>query len=121
MGPGGIGLVLGVLLVGRFATEENRPAMINYSLLAAGGVLLVLGLTHDTLDWFARLLGLPPPPTLLSQVIMGACTLVLGLLNSFISVPAQTLLQERAPEEIRARVFSAFYTVSNAVLIIPLL
>ncbi len=121
MVPGGIGLVLGVLLVGRISTEKNRAAMINYSLLAAGVGLLVLGLAHDTLDWVARLIHQPPPPTLVSQVIMGIVTLILGLLNSFISVPAQTLLQERAPEYIRARVFSAFFTVSNAVLIVPLL
>ena len=57
---------------------------------------------------------------MVSQIIMGAVMLVLGLVNSFISVPAQTLLQERAPVDIRARVFSAFYTVSNAILIIPL-
>src|SRR5205823_8635447 len=120
MVPGGVGLVLGVLLVGRITTEANRPTVINLSLLAAGVGLLILGLTHDTLDWLAGLLGQPSPPALISQIVMGLMALVLGMLNSFISVPAQTLLQERAPEEIRARVFSAFYTVSNAVLIIPL-
>ena len=45
---------------------------------------------------------------------------LLGALNSFVSVPAQTTLQERAREDIRARVFSAFYTVSNVILIFPL-
>lgn len=51
--------------------------------------------------------------------LLGVLTLLLGVFNSFISVPAQTALQERSPEQIRARVFSAFYTVSNAILIIP--
>ncbi len=53
--------------------------------------------------------------------LMGFITLLLGLSNSFISVPAQTALQERSPEDIRARVFSAFYTVQNVVLILPVL
>src|SRR5205823_11192888 len=44
---------------------------------------------------------------------------LLGLLNSFIGVPAQTALQERSPEDIRARVFSVFFTVSNLILIVP--
>jgi MFS family permease len=52
---------------------------------------------------------------------MGFLTLILGVVNSFISVPAQTALQERSPENKRARVFSAFYTVSNAIIIFPVL
>jgi MFS family permease len=118
--PGGLGLVAGVLLVGRMATEQNRPRMINYGLLFAGIALLALALTHDTLRLGAEALRLPAPPTLLSQVIIGALAFALGIFNSFISVPAQTVLQERAPEDIRARVFAAFYTVSNAILIVPL-
>jgi MFS family permease len=50
---------------------------------------------------------------------LGTLTFFLGLFNSFISVPAQTALQERSPEQIRARVFSAFFTISNAILIVP--
>ena len=34
--PGGVGLVTGVLLVGRIARKDNREFMINVSLLAAG-------------------------------------------------------------------------------------
>jgi MFS family permease len=118
--PGGLGLVLGVILVGRFATEDNRASMINYGLLFAGIGLLVLALIHDALRLGAQLIGQPPPPTLASQVVIGAAGFFLGMCNSFISVPAQTVLQERAPEDIRARVFAAFYTVSNTILIVPL-
>jgi len=118
--PGGLGLVAGVILVGRFATERNRPLMINYGLLCAGIALLLLAVTHDTLRLGAHLFGQPAPPTLVSQVIIGTLAFFLGIFNSFISVPAQTVLQERAPEDIRARVFAAFYTVSNAILIVPL-
>src|SRR5689334_5727689 len=121
MVPGGIGLVLGVMLVGRYATEQNRPAMINYSLLIAGAALLVLALAHNGLQFGAQVLNQPPPPVAISQIVIGALAFFLGIVNSFISVPAQTVLQERAPEHIRARVFSAFYTVSNAILIVPIL
>jgi MFS family permease len=118
--PGGLGLVLGVILVGRFATEGNRATMINYGLLFAGIGLLVLALIHDALRLGAQLIGQPAPPTLVSQVVIGAAGFFLGACNSFISVPSQTVLQERAPDDIRARVFAAFYTVSNTILIVPL-
>jgi predicted MFS family arabinose efflux permease len=122
--PGGIGLVAGVIVVGRISTPENRQSMINWSLLAAGALLVTFALVEPVLRWafsMAARFGLQnagPPPMLLLG-LMGFFTLLLGLFNSFISVPAQTALQERSPEDIRARVFSAFYTVSNAVIIVP--
>ncbi|HET6314494.1 MAG TPA: MFS transporter [Chloroflexia bacterium] len=157
--PGGIGLVVGVLLVGRLASERNREAMINWNLFFAGITLLLFALVPVTLRWFVSLFGpaavlpahvnvaseataqvgaamgwaselfgsgvvqaeyaFPPNWEWVLLALLGGLTLILGLFNSFISVPAQTALQERAPEAIRARVFSAFYTVSNAILIVP--
>ncbi|MGI8586989.1 MAG: MFS transporter [Chloroflexia bacterium] len=118
--PGGIGLVIGVVLVGRFGTEHNRGRMINYGLLAAGACLLGLALIKPVLDFAAQLINQPPPPTIISQAVIGAMAFLLGMCNSLISVPSQTVLQEQTPEDIRARVFGAFYTVSNIFLIIPL-
>jgi hypothetical protein len=157
--PGGVGLVAGVLLVGRLASERNREAMINWNLFFAGITLVLFAIVPITLRWVFSLLGpaavMPAPVSMASEAttqvgatmgwasdlfgsgvvhaeyafppnwewvvlaLLGGLTLLLGLFNSFISVPAQTALQERAPEAIRARVFSAFYTVSNAILIVP--
>ncbi len=133
--PGGIGLVAGVLLVARMATPDNRESMINWNLLFAGGTLIFFAAVHTLLGWYFNLTGQGPPPRSVYDSFervtaggppewlvlgsLGFFTLLLGIFNSFISVPSQTALQERAPEEIRARVFSAFYTVSNAILIVP--
>ena len=119
--PGGLGLILGVATVGRFATERNRALVINYSMVVAAVCLLVLVSIYDLLKFGAYLIGQPPPPVLVAQVVIGLMAFILGIANSFISVPAQTILQERAPETIRARVFAAFYTVSNIILIVPLI
>jgi MFS family permease len=118
--PGGLGLIVGVATVGRFATEKNRGSIINYSMIVAGACLLVLVGNYDFIKFVMRTLGQPEPDVHISQVIIGAMAFILGIANSFISVPAQTILQERAPETIRARVFAAFYTVSNIILIVPL-
>ncbi|HET9494680.1 MAG TPA: MFS transporter [Chloroflexia bacterium] len=117
--PGGIGLVVGVLIIGRIATPANREAMINISLLAAGALLLAFAAIYPTLTWlFANVLDNAAPEVLVLGTL-GVLTFFLGLFNSFISVPAQTALQERSPENVRARVFSAFFTISNAILIVP--
>jgi MFS family permease len=117
--PGGLGLVGGVVIVGRIATPENREAMINVSLLAAGALLVLFGAIYPVLTWiFSRAVD-NVAPEMLVLGSLGVLTFFLGLFNSFISVPAQTALQERSPENVRARVFSAFFTISNAILIVP--
>jgi predicted MFS family arabinose efflux permease len=151
--PGGVGLVAGVILVGRWATEANRLRMINYAMLAAGIGLLIFSVigwtvravvgfvTTGLLPWavhpissatqeYARFYsygGVHDPRAVITAAaspwligLMMILIFMLGALNSFVSVPAQTTLQERAREDIRARVFSAFYTVSNIILIFPL-
>ena len=116
--PGGLGLVLGVLVIGRVSHEGNRASMINRSLLGAGVALVAFAVLKPLLDLAFGMVNATPPNWLV-MTLMGAVTLLLGMFNSFISVPAQTALQERSPEEVRARVFSAFYTVSNAILLVP--
>lgn len=116
--PGGLGLVLGVLVVGRIATPHNRQIMINIALFLAGVVLLAFALIEPVTRWLFSLVD-SEPPTMLMLGLLSLMTFLLGLLNSFIGVPAQTALQERAPEELRARVFSVFFTVSNIFIIVP--
>lgn len=117
--PGGVGLVTGVLLVGRIARKDNREFMINVSLLAAGVTLMVFAVIYPILSWFYSTAFHTVPGELVILCFLGVLTFFLGLFNSFISVPAQTALQERSPQEIRARVFSAFFTISNAILLVP--
>lgn len=119
--PGGLGLVVGVLLIGRIATPQNRESMINISLIAAGAALVIFSLLHPILVWVFDTVSGGDPPELVVLGFLGVLTFLLGLFNSFISVPAQTALQEQSHEEIRARVFSAFFTISNAILLVPVI
>ncbi len=114
--PGGIGMVGGVIAVDKLAKNRNREAIINYSLLAVGGTLILLSGLNSVLRTLDTHLAVTP-----LLIIIGAITFVLGIENSFVQVPAQTILQERSPDEIRGRVFSAFQTVLNIILIFPTL
>ena len=88
MVPGGVGLVIGVIVVGRIANPNNRRTMINLALLAAGLVLLVFALIEPVTRWFFGLSNHKPPVELMVS-LLGVMTFLLGLLNSFIAVPAQ--------------------------------
>ncbi len=119
--PGGVGLVIGVLIIGKIATPQNRESMINISLLLAGAALIVFSILHPILVWIFEAVSGEGPPEPVVLTFLGVLTLLLGLFNSFISVPAQTALQEQSHEDIRARVFSAFFTISNAILLVPVI
>jgi MFS family permease len=45
----------------------------------------------------------------------------LGFTYAMVNAPAQTLLHERAPEEMRGRVFASQVVLANAVSIVPLM
>ena len=126
--PGGIGLVAGVIVIGKLATPQNRLRIINFSMLAAGIALIVIASLGSIERFIARLF---QPGATQEQInssvlpwlvvsMMGVAFL-LGALNSFIAVPAQTTLQDRSYDEIRARVFGAFYTIQNIIVIVPLI
>jgi MFS family permease len=123
-----VGLVIGVALVGRIVTPHNRLKMINFSMLAAGISLVVIAGIGGVERFLARLVQPGATQQQINESVspwliisMMAVALVLGILNSFISVPAQTTLQDRSHDEIRARVFGAFYTIQNIIVIVPLI
>jgi MFS family permease len=126
LAPAGIGMVLGTALLNRWGDRLERHFLGNVGLLTVAGCLgLIGGLTYVT-DVVTS--GNPPLITmpLLGEVsvlvpVVMALALVAGLGFVSIIVPAQTHLQERAPVELRGRVFAVQLMLSNFASIIPLL
>ncbi len=110
--PGGLGLLLATILVGRYGHQFRRESLSNTG-------LLTLGLTLMGLTFVAGRMGafwLISPLTVISILafLMGA-----GI--AMITVPAQTVMQERSPAEIRGRVIAFYFMTSNLVAIPPML
>ena len=119
LAPAGIGMVAGVVIVGRFARPENRETMIHAGALSQG-IMLSLFAIAPRVGY--RLFGHPsvgPQAGVVLAVMV--CALLLGIGQAFIVVPSQTLLQERSGEAVRARVLSTFFTLSNASALVPTL
>ena len=80
-------------------------------------MLFLLAISKGTLDL------LWPGGSASSKVTTGVAAVLaalLGVCNAFILVPAQTMLQERSHEHIRARVYATFFTISNTVSFVPI-
>ncbi|MGB3330259.1 MAG: MFS transporter [Thermomicrobiales bacterium] len=114
--PAGIGVLTGVFLVSRMVRRVGREWLIDLSLMFAGLLLFGLATAKDVLSAI-----IPGGPTVaIVAVVCAVLAYFLGLCNSFILVPSQTMLQERSHEEVRARVYATFFTISNTVAFIPI-
>ncbi|HET8523114.1 MAG TPA: MFS transporter [Thermomicrobiales bacterium] len=115
--PAGFGVLFGVLVVGQVVKRYSREAVIDWALALAGVTLGLVAIGKDTLDFFWA--G-GSSPLWLSTTVTAFFAMLLGICNAFILVPAQTMLQERSHEHIRARVYATFFTISNTVAFVPI-
>ncbi|HEX8969061.1 MAG TPA: MFS transporter, partial [Chloroflexota bacterium] len=126
MAPAGVGMVAGTALLNRWGDRLEKHFLTNTGLFTVAACLGLTGGLAYVAWWLTS--GQPPlieMPTLgevsvLVPPIMGLA-LVAGLGFVSIMVPAQTLLQERAPVELRGRVFAVQLMLSNLASIVPLL
>jgi MFS family permease len=116
VGPAGVGVLAGVLFVPRVVRLIGREWLIDSALAMAGLSLAMLALAPGLLH-----LAYPgdAPQTLVLVVTMVNAVL-LGVCNAFVLVPAQTILQERSHDAVRARVYATFFTISNTVSFVPI-
>jgi MFS family permease len=126
MAPAGIGMVAGTALLNRWGDRFEKHFLVNVGLFTVAACLAFTGGLAFLAAWLTagnvELIELP----MLGQVsavvppIM-ALALVAGFGFVSIMVPAQTFLQERAPVELRGRVFAVQLMLSNFASIVPLL
>ena len=115
--PAGIGVIAGVVLVPRLASRFRRDALIDWAVVVGGLSLLLLSLSREILS---RLLAPGVVPQMLEVALAGTLAAILGICNALVLVPAQTILQERSHEHIRARVYATFFTITSVVSFIPI-
>ena len=113
--PAGIGVVVGVLTVSRISGRLERDRLIDWALIGAGVTIFLTAVSGAIL---ARLFG--NYPVGLEVTLAGVLLFAAGACNAYVIVPAQTLLQERSEESMRARVYATFFTISNSVAFIPI-
>ena len=114
--PAGLGMILGVIAVGKLATKYPKVGLISVSLIIAASSLMLLGLSgllHRSIQGHAATL---------SQIggYIAILLVVLGFMNAVVSSAAQTLLQENTTDETRGKVFGALNMMVNIAATAPI-
>jgi predicted MFS family arabinose efflux permease len=118
LAPAGIGVVLGAILSSRLAQWVPRFHMINASLVVMAICLVAFG----SVETLGRYLALGLPGWAVIQwllLIVVLLAFILGLGFAFVTIPAQTTLQERSPPAMRGKVFATQLTLGNVASILP--
>lgn len=111
MGPAAIGLVAGALWVGGFGNKFLKGSIILIGLLAVAISLILLStITKSGILAFGVIDNLYIAMFLL---------FLLGIFNSFVSVPANTILQADSQADLRGRVYGVLTSMTGGVSFLP--
>jgi MFS family permease len=114
VGPAATGVFVGVLFVGRTTRSIERGSVIDWALALAGIMIIgMVGAAAALSNWFDAS----------HNLVLGVTAIFafgLGICNAYVLIPAQTMLQERSTEQVRARVFATFFTISNLLAFVPI-
>jgi MFS family permease len=106
--PAGVGMLANTFLVGRFGYRFRREMMSSLGFSAMVVTVFGLGLAgFDLALWTV----IPKVPAIM------ALSLTLGAEISLVVIPAETLLQEKSPPELRGRVIAVYFLMANLVAI----
>lgn len=111
LAPAGIGLVAASVLVPHITERVGkiRLTVIGFIALAMG--FLLLPITQWVVLRLNPQRGAESPFLLWTTILL---VLLLGVAMAVVNIPTQTMMQERAPDEGRARVLSLQYMIYNA-------
>lgn len=102
MGPAAAGLVAGALWVGAYGKKILKGRIILTGMIGSGIMLVLLSMLSKS-----------------GLLLANAQLFALGVFNSLISVPANTILQQDSDEEVRGRVYGALTSLTGGVSLLP--
>ncbi|MBV8084493.1 MAG: MFS transporter, partial [Chloroflexi bacterium] len=124
--PMGLGLIAGMISTGRLTARIPKQLLTRISVTAIGVLMFGIGVSPPLSRLGYRISSFADTDSHIQAAnwLLGLdlfLFLLLGLAFAYVLVPAQTLVQELAGDEVRGRVLSIQLMISSAFTIIPLL
>lgn len=104
MGPAALGLIFGALIVGNFGAKFLKRTIIYLGLVLTGLILILL-------SFITQVFG--------GLFISFLLLFFLGFFNSFITVPASTVLQQDCHRKVCGHVYGVLTSATGGVSILP--
>jgi MFS family permease len=122
--PMGAGLLAGMVSTGKMITWLPKELLTRVSVAAIGVLMFGVGISPPLSHLGNRItesVGFRPQAAAWLIGLDLFLFLLLGMALAYVLVPAQTLVQELAGDEVRGRVLSIQLMASSAFMIVPLL
>ncbi len=117
MGPAAFGLVIGSLGVGGIGTKYLKGSIILTGTVGTGVLLILLSFITKASEPFVHFFGLSFTVNNLAVAIL--LIFLLGIFNSFITVPTNTILQEETHSDMRGRVYGFLTALTGGASLLP--
>ena len=124
--PLGIGMIFGVLMLGKFGSLIPKRNLVIPGILGSGAIFILAGTLPTILniiqvselsDYITYPRFFFKAPSLSTVFAIGA--FVLGICTVTIIVPSQTVLQQNTDERIRGKIFAVLVVLMNLVAAVP--
>lgn len=126
LAPAGLGLAAGAAVLNQLTKFWDRNRLVMLGLWVLGGGFILLGLVRALMHLILPIVA-PDRFTLATTLSLElvppvmVIAFILGLSLSFVMIPAQTVLMERAPQASLGRIIAAQIALGNLASIFPLL
>lgn len=122
--PAALGMVIGaVILVNRFHSHAKEKLITSGIFLSGIGVLILPYGSKVASRSFVQLLNQYLPHILKINIlhIMVFLAFILGIANSFVFVPANTILQEKTTDEVRGKIYGFLNSLVGILSLVPII
>jgi len=126
--PLGLGLISGAFFNGAYGKHLPRRKVVEYSIFGVSVCLLLIAFAPVISNYLAfRVVEISTRIRRPLEHIVGLSSLLatfsffLGFFNVSIVIPAQTVLQENTPEELRGRVFGVLNMMMSSLAVLPVI
>lgn len=122
--PAALGMVIGsVLIVNKFHNHAKEKLIIAGIFISGIAMMLLPYGSQVSSRGFVQALNVYLPHILKINILhfMVFLAFVLGLANSFVFVPANTILQEKTTDEIRGKIYGFLNSIVGALSLLPII
>jgi MFS family permease len=122
--PAALGMVIGAIILVNLSHNQPKEKLMTAGIIISGIAILTLPFCSKVAsrDIIHTLnLYLPQAFEITIYHIMALIAFLLGIANSFLFVPANTYIQEHAPEDVRGKVYGLLNTLIGIMSLLPII